>query len=382
LYLGPLPPNVGGIATFVSSMLNSELKEKYTLLAFDTGRPTFGVSRSVSGYSLIGRIGFLTMVQSVFSTIFHLLSFPMILLIRKPDIVHINTPSYWSFWENTLYLVMSRFFNKKVILHIHGGKFNCFYLSSNTVSRFMIRSIMVFPHIIIVLSPTWKRILSEFSPKARIVVLPNFVETSSFKDSIPKKASLNVADKKIINILFVGGAGAKEKGLYDVIEAACLVIMRRKNVFFTFAGCSNMKDLTSLCEGKGLSEYTRILDFVSGKEKYQLYLESDIFVLPSYAEGFPITMLEAMAAGLPVVASHVGAIPDVIRDGDNGFLIQAGDFKVLAEKIMLLVDDSILRQKMSDNNIVKVAKYYDKPIVLKAIQSEYEKLLRTNSTYS
>ncbi len=86
-------------------------------------------------------------------------------------------------------------------------------------------------------------------------------------------------------------------------------------------------------------------------------------------------MLEAMAAGLPIIASSVGAIPEVIQDGVNGFLIKAGDFKALSEKILILARNSVLRREMAKNNIATIRKQYDKKIVLRELQNDYNKLL-------
>ena len=94
-------------------------------------------------------------------------------------------------------------------------------------------------------------------------------------------------------------------------------------------------------------------------------------------EGLPITMLEAMASGLPVIASSVGAIPDVIHDGKNGFLLEAGDYEALAARILVLAKDKKLRQEMAENNITLIKDHYDKTIVLQKLESEYNKLLGT-----
>ncbi len=122
-------------------------------------------------------------------------------------------------------------------------------------------------------------------------------------------------------MLFVGGPGAKLKGLFDVVDAAVIVKQHTENILFIFLACADVKGLTSLCEKKGLASNIQILGYLHGSDKTKIFLNSDIFLLPSYAEGLPITMLEAMAAGLPIIATSVGAIPDVIQNGKNGFLI-------------------------------------------------------------
>jgi len=374
MLLGPLPPIVGGITTFIVGVLNSNLNETYQFLPFGTERPTFGVFKDVSDYTLLSHIGFFTLMRSLIWTTSHLLTFPFALLKNRPDIVHINTASYWPFWENATYIVISKIFFKKTILHIHGGRFEKFYENSNYLSKFLIRRVINLPNKVIVLSLSWRKFLVKIMPENNIAIIGNFIDPSEFEELQDENRSSN----EKVTVLFVGGSGAKEKGLYDVINAIPAVTKQCKNVLFVFVACSGIKGLSTLCEHKGVAAYTRILGFLHGSEKIKVFSESDIFVLPSYAEGLPITMLEAMAAGLPVIASSVGAIPDVLQDGRNGFLIQAGDYSALAEKILLLASDAGLRQEIAQNNIAKIREHYDATVVLQKIRNEYDKLLNKN----
>lgn len=89
--------------------------------------------------------------------------------------------------------------------------------------------------------------------------------------------------------------------------------------------------------------------WVTLKERMLLVRQTSniLYILPSYAEGLPCALLEAMAAGLPVVSTSVGSIPEVVEDSINGFLITPGDFTSLAEKIVVLANDRALRQTMA-----------------------------------
>lgn len=370
LVLGPLPPTVGGITTFITGILDSDLNRKYRLIIFGTERPTVGIARDVSDYTVVLRIGLFYLIKSIVWTISHLLTFPFVLLKNRPDIVHVCTASYWSFWENAVYALISGMFSKKILFHIHGGGFEEFYKNSNRFVKFLIRKILNLPDKVIVLSSTWKRIFANFTPENKIAVLENFVNFSRY-GRFRKKGTLS---KGMITVLFVGGVGAREKGLYDIFKTIPTVIKRCKNILFLFVACSDVDKLNSICEREEIASHTRFLGYLHGDEKVKVFAESDIFILPSYAEGLPITMLEAMAVGLPVIATSVGAIGEIVENGINGFLIEAGDYTALADKIVILAQDGKLRLKMGQNNIEKIKKKYDKNVVIRKLDNKYHEL--------
>ena len=111
----------------------------------------------------------------------------------------------------------------------------------------------------------------------------------------------------------------------------------------------------------GLGNAVTFAGWVRGEEKLALLQEAALLALPSYAEGVPIAVLEAMAAGLPVVTTPVGGIPDLIADGRNGLLVQPGDVPALASAINRLLDDPALRGAMGDLNRQQVVAEYDVP---------------------
>jgi len=366
---------MGGIAAFFAGMFDSGLCEKYKLIMFGTERHTSGIPQTAHDYTQVFRIDFSTFSKSFVWTLSHLLAFPFALLKNRPEIVHINTASYWPFWENGLYVMISKIFLRKTILHIHACDFEDSYKQSNYALKFLMRRILNLPDEIIILSSFGKRFLAKFVPEHKVFVLANFVDLSTFE--IPRE---NKFSDDRVTVLFLGGGGtnAKRKGLYDVINAASMVTKQCTNVLFLLVACSGIEGLSTLCEKKGVSAYTKATGYLPECEKIKVYLRSDIFVLPSYAEGLPIAMLEAMAAGLPVIASTVGAIPDVIQDAKNGFLIEAGDYEALAKKILLLIRDVKMRQEMAKNNIDEIREHYSKNMVLLKLQEEYNKLLENH----
>jgi glycosyltransferase involved in cell wall biosynthesis len=122
--------------------------------------------------------------------------------------------------------------------------------------------------------------------------------------------------------------------------------------------------LTAMSIQLGIQKYVQFIGAVPREEVKTYMQQADVFVLPSLSEGFPNVILEAMACGLPIIASRVGGIPDIITNDTNGYLVEAEDANDLANKIILLLSDDALRKKISDNNRYHVKKYEWESIIL------------------
>ena len=106
-----------------------------------------------------------------------------------------------------------------------------------------------------------------------------------------------------------------------------------------------------------IENYIIFIGKVPHEEVLKYMSLSDVFVLPSLSEGFPNVVLEAMASGLPIVATKVGGLPEIVKNGENGFLIKPRNSKELAKKILLILNDKELSGRMSKNNIKEAKKY-------------------------
>jgi len=155
-----------------------------------------------------------------------------------------------------------------------------------------------------------------------------------------------------------------------------LVIEKHKKVLFVFVGGGGEEEvMLSFCRKEKIQEYVKFTGFLSSKAIIQILNSSDIFVLPSHSEGFPNVILEAMAAGLPIVSTPVGAIPEIIENGENGLLVKPKDHSALAEKLIWLIENEQVRKKMGIRNIEKIQMNYDLKIVAKIFDESYQKIV-------
>ena len=182
-----------------------------------------------------------------------------------------------------------------------------------------------------------------FIPNERLVPMPNAIENRPFVSQSKHK--------DYVQVLFLSNL-IPSKGPLEVLKAAKIVVQRRQDVRFILAGAdwsqSFSQQLRSYISDNGLDEYVEMPGGVYGEEKEKLMVSSDIFVFPTYYEyeTFGIVNIEAMRAGLPVISSSEGAIPEVVRDGVTGFIVNPKSPEEIADKILTLVREPNLRKSM------------------------------------
>jgi len=188
--------------------------------------------------------------------------------------------------------------------------------------------------------------------KKQIHVLGNGVNTNYFS---PIDRSIDNNDEvKKPYILYVGRLGYR-KGLIDLIKSASYVCNSYPEAQFVIIGRGEIeKKLKILVKDMKLNNNFSFLGSVSMDELLYYYQNATIFVLPSYYEGLPTTILEAMACGLPVIATKVDGVPEIIRDGENGILIPKKNPKTMARAILTLLNDEEFRKKIGKNANITV----------------------------
>jgi glycosyltransferase involved in cell wall biosynthesis len=365
LIVGPGPTQVGGLATFLDILLTSEyMQRRYEMIHLDTTRGKLGEGIA-SRFALINLIYFLRQ-----STVL-----VWIRLTRRPQILHVPLTSFWAFWKDTAFILLARTLGMKVVSHLHGGLFDSYYRESRPWVKRLIGWSMSQSDVVIALSERWKRfLLQEVKHDLRVEVVPNSVDRM-FAEATETTTKPNWEEKIV---LFVGGLGHR-KGVYDILKAVPLVGQTWPSVHFIFAGKEEAKgewvEIEKVYLENNLANYVQFLGYVTGQAKLDLYLKATVFILPSYGENLPYSVLEAMATGLPVITTPVGAIPEIVEEGCNGFLIQPGDYQALAKRISTVLGDQALQAAMSNANKEKIKKEYLPEVSMSRLDSIYRDLL-------
>jgi glycosyltransferase involved in cell wall biosynthesis len=202
-------------------------------------------------------------------------------------------------------------------------------------------------------------------------IIPNGIELKKIKRT--SEAS-NIQSKKGFIVLFVGTL-RPIKGVKYLIESMKIIIQSNTEVKLYILGDGEEREkLELLCKQLELSSAIYFKGKVSNAEAIDYMRSADILVLPSLSEGFPLVLLEAMASGLPVVSTRIRGIPEIVVENENGFLVEPANTEELAQKILLLLNDKNIRNKIMLNNIMK-AEDYSWDLVVKKLEEVYKKAI-------
>ena len=242
-------------------------------------------------------------------------------------------------------MLLLKLLKKKVWLMPGGVVTRVYSLIRDSLSKFMplLATINFFlADRIVVYSPALIQELNVKCGNKIVVAHEHFIDSTKF-----------VVKKKInerANVVGYIGRFTEEKGILNFVKSIPLVLKHRKDVHFMLCGEGKLSDeIRNIIQCEGLDAYVKLTGWVSHEDVPNFLNDLKLLILPSYTEGLPNIMLEAMACETPVLATPVGAIPDIIRDGETGFLLKSNDPKYIAEKIVDLLNKPELLEKVSKN---------------------------------
>lgn len=292
------------------------------------------------------------------------LGFMMGLLSFRWQIVHVHMSSRASFWRKALFLLPAFVFRRPVVLHLHGSEFKIFYEQEcKAWQRRFVRFVFKRSACVIVLSPSWQAWVREHCPSRDVRVVFNPV---LYRHEAAKPDASYAAQR----ILFLGRLG-KRKGAYDLIDALALLKCQDITPELLMGGDGEVDEVRAHAQRLGVAEQVRFLGWVRGADKQRLLDEATLYCLPSYNEGLPMGVLEAMEAGLPIVSTPIGGIPDAVTPGKEGALITPGDVSGLAQALKELLTQPAMAQQQGQAARAKVRELFSHLAVEPQLQSVY-----------
>jgi glycosyltransferase involved in cell wall biosynthesis len=326
LLLVSLPPPTHGSNVVNQYVVdNALLREKYDVRVFPL--------RYASSIADIGRLRFrkvASFLRFIVGLLFFLRDF------RPRYAYFVPAVTGLSFYRDCLFALILKTLKIRIIFHLHGRGIN------RQIRNPLIKKIYVWffrnEHII-QLSPLLFKDIEEIVQAKQVSFLPNGIEAGATLSQRQHRL-----DRQRIRQLFLSNL-VVTKGPLVLLEA-CKILMDRGYDFETIYVGNATQELSSQelqrrITAYGLEGRVRYLGPKYGKEKEEILLASDVFVFPTYypLECFPLTLLEAMAYALPIVATSLGAIPEIIDHGRTGFILQGPDSGQLADKLQYFIED-------------------------------------------
>lgn len=313
LVLGPDPAAQGGVAAVIGTLLDGWPAEedapppRLLATAVDGGK----------GRKLVAGLSALVRFAGLAAT-------------RRIDLAHIHFAAKASFYRKSLFILLAAALGVPVVGHAHSGLFPGFYQSRGALGRAYVRFVLNRLDRLVVLSEEWAVFYRGLYTRGEPVVVPNPAAIPAQTRSRPAKAG---------RVLLSLGRLGMGKGTYDILAAIPAILERHPDTEFRFGGDGEVEEVRRIAAAAPWGDRVRLLGWVSGAAKEAELRDADLFLLPSYAEGLPMALLEAMGHGIPVVTTPVGGIPQAVGDGVNGVLVPPGDVAALTAAILGLLDD-------------------------------------------
>jgi glycosyltransferase involved in cell wall biosynthesis len=347
MMIGPEIISKGGISAVIQNYKTSGLFEDCSIVYYSTYRDGRFANKILFYLKKLGQVS---------------------VRLKQYRIVHINSSYGWSFRRLAIIFWLAVASGKKTIFHIHSGHFQRAFLNANRLESLLIRKTLRQADIVIVLSREWESTLRNICPEARFEILENAVDLEKFNIISGERR----CPEPPYRILFMGRLG-EQKGVYDIIETASF--LPQDQYTFIMAGDGEVEEVTEKIKEKGLQSMFVIPGWISGKLKFELLQKADLFLLPSYHEGLPMSILEAMAASLPIVATSVGGIPSAVENEGNGYLISPGNPRLMAKAIEQVFSDMEKWKRFSSRSLQIAQERFNMAKIKDKLGKIYQELL-------
>lgn len=265
---------------------------------------------------------------------------------HQVDVVHVNVSSHGSAFRKGLVVRVCRLARLPVVLHLHASSFPEFFEPLPGLLQGWVRTTFRLATRVVVLGEFWRAYVEDtlrVRPES-VSVLPN-----ATRAVVPGASARTPGEP--LHILFLGRLGPR-KGVPELLHALADPRLRERPWRATLAGDGDLDTYRARAGELGLESRVAFPGWVDPDSVAEFLADAHVLTLPSYAEGMPISVLESCAAGVPVVCTPVGSVPEVVLDGVNGLLVPVGDAPALASALLRLLDDESLRVSLGAEALV------------------------------
>jgi glycosyltransferase involved in cell wall biosynthesis len=314
-------------------ILESSLSETFDLLHLDT-----------SHHDTLATLGAISQ-RNVFSALKHSAQLVSMIVRKRPEVVYIPiSQTTIGYLKDSLFILLCKALGGKVVCHLRGGFFRQWFDSANALVQRYVRMVHSAVDAQIVLGECLRPLFDSLVPEDAIFVVPNGRDFDFAPSTDPAQPNAT------LRVLYLGNL-FETKGVLDVARAVPLVRSAGCQVEFVFAGsCNNpfVQETLETCQREQGDDVVKLPGRVVGQAKLDLLLGADILVFPTYFpfEGHPWVIVEAMAAGLPIVSTDHAAIRESVQEGVNGYLVAKQAPDDIADKVIELCRDKELRHRM------------------------------------
>lgn len=299
--------------------------------------------------------------------------FIRLLFDSKVKIVHCHTAAGSDFKRQSMIVRLAKMFGKKVIIHSHASQFKIYYDESSERNKAAIVKTLSKADVLIALSESWKNwFISLGVASDKITILHNITAYPTVLGD-GKNARMIDFTRRPVRFLFMGEIGLR-KGVFDIIRG--LANHRDEivgKIELRIGGNKNEQKLISEIKNGGLDNIVSFEGFVTGEKKINLLNWADVYILPSFNEGLPISILEAMSYSLPVISTPVGGIPEVV-DTNNGIMVTPGNDEEIYHAMKFYVDN-IGEIELQGKESYKKVETYLPDYVMNHLKQIYKSLL-------
>jgi glycosyltransferase involved in cell wall biosynthesis len=286
------------------------------------------------------------------------------LVTGRVALLHVNIASDASFWRKSLFILPAHLLRVPYLLHMHGGNFVAFYRNRSPAVQRFIRWVYRNARAVIALSDEWRDMLASIAPGSRLVVIPNPVEVPPWQATLEDDPPA---------VLFLGVI-KEHKGVHDLLRAWPAVRAAIPAARLVLAGSGDVDEARALARDLGVQDSVETPGWIVGAAKQTVLRRAWVFALPSYFEGLPMSILEAMAAGVPVVATKVGGIPMAI-DERCGALIQPRDAAALSQSLVEILGDASRRKALGAAARERAARQFSAPALVPRVEQIWEEIV-------